>query len=135
MSDNLKYGPINTLILEMSQEWINLLQATHDTFMEEGDLENASKTSAKLERMCLLRGMAELAFKRQEPETSGSLLEKLAVYLQEHDPEVFPFEFETHPTSPNIYYLITSKGVSAETAQWLDENIPGQVIMNLAIRG
>jgi len=118
---NINSGPIIALIMEMSNEWIQLLQSICEDCTQENDTEGYQTAHARLERISMLRALVQMSFTQQpQPvqQTETTITEKITSYLQEHDPEVFPIEI-TAANGKNIL-LDTHLGVSLATGNWLD---------------
>ena len=134
MATEIKDGPLIALVLALSNELIGMLQAAHDQFAEDGDHESAKSASIRLERMCTLQSLVELSTGRAlEEATAPTMQETIAAYLQEHDPEVFPFSLKAHRDG-KLWLLDTPIGVSETTAQWLDDCYPDIIVLSLSPR-
>ncbi len=131
---DIKDGPLLALVLAMSDEQINLLQAAHDQFMEENDKEAASSASIRLERLCMLKSLVELQTGRAAEEANAPTpVEAITAYLQEHDPEVFPFTLTPYAGGKTLL-LETVIGIKPDTDQWLEDTYPGMIVLSKAPR-
>lgn len=135
MTVNLKGGPVIALVLALADEMIDIVQATHDTLLEEqSDIKGASEASAKLERLCMLRSLVEMQIGEHDdkPEQLTNL-EKIVSYLQENDPGVFPINLREIEDGKRML-LESYAGVCTETANWFDAEYSGLIILDKPVR-
>lgn len=132
---NIAHGPLVALVLALAEEHTNLLQASHDQFVEEGDHNAAKAASNRLERICMLTSIVEMMLREQtEAETKPAEptpVEAITAYLQEHDPDTFPISIRE---DGKLLLLDTRIGISGNTGLWLDEHYPGIVAITKPAR-
>jgi len=132
MPTEIKDGPLVTLVLALSSEIIDMIQATHDALLEDGDIEGAKQASIKLERLCMLQSLVEMHYVRDnETVNERSAKDIIVAYLQEHDPAVFPINIRE---DGKLLLLDTLIGISADTGHWLDTQFPGQIAITKPVR-
>lgn len=134
MASEVKDGPLIALVLALSTEQINMLQAAHDQFREEGDKEAAQQASIRLERLCMLQSLVEMqAGRAVEKANEPTPVEAITAYLQAHDPDTFPISLTPYAGGKTLL-LETAIGINGDTEQWLDMHYSGTVVLSKAPR-
>lgn len=133
MTNEMQNGPLVALVLALSNEMVDILLEAGSALTEAGELDLAMDTSAKLEKLCMLRSLVAMSAGQSAVSVSApSVPQEIMSYLQERDAAVFPINIRE---DGKYVHLDTAEAVSFDTAKWLDMNFPDKnIVLNHAAR-